>query len=139
MTDDVQAGLEPLAKLRALCGEISLGRYGEVDALLAMTGDETIPEAVRQLAEDFGMMLVRIEAREFRLAGTLKELEEAKHQLEIANARLSVDNRALTAEVDRLRIRVDVMSRDREVREISETDYFRSLQDRARALRDRPR
>lgn len=132
-------GHEPLARLRALCGEIALGRYDQVDALLAMTGDETIPEPVRQLAEDFGMMLVRIEAREFRLAGTLKELEEAKRLLEIANARLAVDNRALAAEVDRLRIRIDVMSRDREVREISETDYFRSLQERARALRERPR
>lgn len=136
---DLHAGLEPLARLRALCGEIALGRYDQVDALLAMTGDETIPEPVRQLAEDFGMMLVRIEAREFNLAGTLKELEEAKRDLEIANARLAGDNRALTAEVDRLRIRIDVLSRDREVREISETDYFRSLQDRARALRERPR
>ncbi len=136
---DLHAGLEPLARLRRLCGEIALGRYDQVDALLAMTGDETIPEPVRQLAEDFGMMLVRIEAREFNLAGTLKELEEAKRDLEIANARLAGDNRALTAEVDRLRIRIDVLSRDREVREISETDYFRSLQDRARALRERPR
>ena len=136
---DLHAGLEPLARLRALCGEISLGRYDQVDALLAMTGDPSIPEPVRQLAEDFGMMLVRIEAREFNLAGTLAELEDAKRQLEVANARLATDNRALTAEVDRLRIRIDVMSRDREVQEISETDYFRSLQDRARALRDRPR
>lgn len=136
---DLDAGLEPLARLRVLCGEIALGRYDQVDALLAMTGDTAIPEPVRQLAEDFGMMLVRIEAREFNLAGTLKELEEAKKELEIANARLAGDNRALSAEVDRLRIRIDVLSRDREVREISETDYFRSLQDRARALRDRPR
>ena len=128
-----------LAELRALCEDISAGRYERVDALMAMTGDGGLPDAVRRLAEAFGMMVVKVEAREFRLAGMLAELEEAKRQLEVHNARLTVDNRTLADEVDRLRIRVDVLSRDREVAEIAETDYFRELQVRAGALRDRYR
>jgi vacuolar-type H+-ATPase subunit I/STV1 len=136
------AGEEPddaLAGLGALCEDISAGRYDRVDALMAMTGDEGLPDAVRRLAEAFGMMIVKVEAREFRLSGLVAELEVAKRQLEAANARLSVDNRALADEVDRLKIRVDVLSRDREVSEIAETDYFRALQARAGALRDRYR
>ena len=125
----------PFADLERVCGEIAAGCYDGVDALMAMTGDATQTAAVRHLAEAFGMMVVKVEAREFRLAGMLAELEAARRQLEVANARLAVDNRALVDEVDRLKIRVDVLSRDREVREIADTDYFRALQSRARALR----
>lgn len=126
-----------IAELGGLCEDIAAGRHGGIDALMGMTGDAALPDAVRRLAEAFGMMVVQVEAREFRLAGLIAELEEAKRRLEAANLRLNDDNRALADEVDRLKIQVDVLSRDREVAEIAETDYFLALQGRAGTLRDR--
>lgn len=139
MTDGDDGSDGPIERLRGLCEEISAGRYERVDGLMAMTGDARLPDGVRRLAEAFGMMVVKVEAREFRLSTMLAELEAAKAELEVHNARLEVNNRVLADEVDRLRIRVDVLSRDREVAEIAETDYFRALQARAGALRDRYR
>jgi hypothetical protein len=43
--------------------------------------------------------------------------------------------RALQAQVQQLRIEIDEAKADRQVREITETDYFRDLQRKADALR----
>jgi len=126
-----------LATLGSLCEDIAAGRYTRVDALMAMTGDAGLPEAARRLAEAFGLMLVQVEAREFRLSGLVDELGAAKQRLQARNLRLEDDNRSLADEVARLRIRIDVLSRDREVAEIAHSDYFLELQARIGALRDR--
>lgn len=126
-----------LATLGSLCEDIAAGRYTHVEALMSMTGDVRLPDAARRLAEAFGLMLVQVEAREFRLSGLVEELAAAKLRLQEKNLRLTDDNRALADEVARLRIRIDVLSRDREVAEIAQSDYFLELQARIGALRDR--
>ncbi|MFG1399184.1 hypothetical protein [Roseixanthobacter pseudopolyaromaticivorans] len=125
-----------LDQLRSLCEAISGGRYEDVDVLLAMTGDGALPDTVRRLAEAFGMMIVRVEARELHLEETLAALKQAQALLEKDNRSLAASNEALSAEVHRLRI--DISQRDRAVAEIVDTDQFRAVQAMAKRLRDRP-
>ena len=44
--------------------------------------EAAIPAFFSELAESFGMMLVKVEAREFRLKEIIEELEETKMKLE---------------------------------------------------------
>lgn len=125
----------PLHQLRELCDAIAAGQEQQVDVLLEMTGNTALPETIRALAEAFGMMIVRVEAREMHLEETLEKLREAKKLLEKDNQALTENNAALSAEIDRLRI--DITSRDEAVREIIDTDQFREVRQMARALRDR--
>ncbi|AZO78225.1 MULTISPECIES: hypothetical protein [unclassified Bosea (in: a-proteobacteria)] len=124
-------------RLRDLCGELARGDYDNIDSLFAMTADVDAPETVRELAEAFGSMAVQIEAREFRLGGMLAELKEANRRLEDANRNIASENADLKTKVQRLAIEIDQTRKEREVEAIVETDYFRALQERAQAMRQR--
>ena len=50
--------------LTKLCEELALGRYSECDRLFELTREGAAPADLTRLAEAFGMMLVRVEARE---------------------------------------------------------------------------
>jgi hypothetical protein len=52
--------------LTKLCEELSLGRYAECDRLFELTREDSAPHELVRLAEAFGMMLVRVEAREYQ-------------------------------------------------------------------------
>ncbi len=130
---------DPLTTLRDLCDTIAKGRYDEMDRLFAISGDAGAPQAIRDLAEAFGSMVVQVEAREFRLEGVIAELREAHRQLEVIHRKTASENVDLKAQVRRLRIEIDQGNKDREVSEITDTDYFRQLQQRARQMRDRQR
>ena len=62
----------------------SSGKYDKLDAekLFELAKKGRYPSFLAELAESFGMMLVKIEAREFRLKQTIEELEETKAKLE---------------------------------------------------------
>jgi PHD/YefM family antitoxin component YafN of YafNO toxin-antitoxin module len=124
-------------RLRDLCGELARGDYDNIDSLFAMTADAEAPETVRELAEAFGSMAVQIEAREFRLGEMLAELKEANRRLEDANRNIASENADLKTQVQRLVIEIDQTRKEREVAGIVETDYFKALQERAQAMRQR--
>jgi len=124
-------------RLRDLCGELARGDYDNIDSLFAMTADAEAPETVRELAEAFGSMAVQIEAREFRLGEMLAELKEANRRLEDANRNITSENADLKTQVQRLVIEIDQTRKEREVAGIVETDYFKALQERAQAMRQR--
>lgn len=130
---------DPLATLRDLCHAIAGGRYDDMDRLFAISGDNAAPQHIRDLAEAFGSMVVQIEAREFRLEGVIAELRETHRQLEEAHKKLASENVNLKAQVQRLKIEIDQGHKEREVSEITDTDYFRHLQERARHMRNRQR
>ncbi len=131
-----QAGDFP-QRLRDLCGEIARGNYDKIDSLFAMTIDAGAPAVMQELAEAFGSMAVQIEAREYRLGEMLAELKEANRRLEEHNRSVTTENVTLRDQVQRLSIEIDQTRKEREVSEIVETDYFRSLQERAQAMRKR--
>jgi len=128
-----------LMNLRLVCERIANGDYAEINDLFAIAGSEDAPPVIQQLAESFGSMAVQIEAREFRLSSMLEELKETNRQLEDAQRRLSSENVTLRDQVQRLRIEIDQGRKDQEVTQIVETDYFQSLQSRAREMRTRHR
>lgn len=74
-----------LDALIGLTDRIARGDYQDVDTLLTMTGAEDMPPKIQALAESFSMMLVQVEAREFRLGMTIDALERTQVELEQAN------------------------------------------------------
>ncbi|MHB8885022.1 MAG: hypothetical protein ACYC5H_08015 [Methylovirgula sp.] len=128
-----------LVELQGLCQAIAQGQYDGLDNLFALTGAAEVPDDIRDLAEAFGSMVVQIEAREFRLGNTLQDLKESNRKLEEAQKRLASENVTLRSEVHRLKIEIDQTRKDVEVSEIADTEYFQSLQSRARSMRARQR
>lgn len=71
-----------LDKLLAIIQDISQGDYS--DDIMALTGSDQ-PEVIRLIAEAMAMMMVKVEAREFRLENMAEELRvlnrDLKHQV----------------------------------------------------------
>ena len=66
--------------LNSLCKKIASGKYdqSDVDRLFDMAKDNRYPGLFTELAESFGMMMVKVEAREFRLKQIIEDLEQKK-------------------------------------------------------------
>ncbi len=78
--------------LTTLAEKVASGIYDAPDQLFKLTVQGDYPEGVTRLAEAFGMMLVKVEAREFLLEKTIKELKKVKDDLEIAKNELERQN-----------------------------------------------
>lgn len=65
-------------ELLRIIQEVAEGRYS--DQIMAMTRPE-VPEPLRSLAEAMGLMMVKVEAREFRLEQLVAELRELNQQI----------------------------------------------------------
>jgi len=70
-----------LARLRDLCEAIANGQYAQADDLLELTKVGTYPAIVTALSECFGLMMVKVEAREFRLLRMIEELRDSHEKL----------------------------------------------------------
>ena len=72
--------IDLLEMLNLLCKKIASGKYdqSDVDRLFDMAKDNRYPGLFTELAESFGMMMVKVEAREFRLKQIIEELENKK-------------------------------------------------------------
>ena len=66
--------------LNRSCKNIASGKYDKVDSdrLFELSKKGRYPSVLSELAESFGMMMVKVEAREFRLKEIIKELEQVK-------------------------------------------------------------
>jgi DNA-binding NtrC family response regulator len=100
---DDKAPLDALYDLMStLCHDLSLGRHGGADALFELTREGVYPERIVSLAESFGMMLVKVEAREFHLEETIRELKRRNLELEEARGRLARENLGLKQSLGRI-------------------------------------
>jgi transcriptional regulator with PAS, ATPase and Fis domain len=81
-----------LKHLTELCKKLSGGRYGRADELFEFTKESVYPPIVAELAEAFGMMTVKIDAREFRLEQMVDELKKANTDLSAAKKQLLREN-----------------------------------------------
>ena len=68
--------------LNSLCKKIASGRFDQSDAdrLFDLAKKNKYPSLLAELAESFGMMLVKVEGREFQLHQTIAKLEKEKSQ-----------------------------------------------------------
>jgi len=76
--------LELFEMLNQACRKIASGHYDQKDAerLFELAKRERYPSLLADLAEAFGMMMVKVEAREFSLKQAMEELEQAKSKME---------------------------------------------------------
>lgn len=72
--------IELLEMLSSLCKKIAAGDYGQkdVDKLFELAKTQRYPGIFADLAESFGMMMVKLEAREYQLRQIIKDLEKEK-------------------------------------------------------------
>ena len=77
--------------LNQSCKKIAAGKHSRKDAnlLFELAKKGRYPSFLSELAESFGMMMVKVEAREFRLKDMIEELEAAKEKLEKCDTRTS--------------------------------------------------
>ena len=75
--------LELFEMLNDCCKKIASGKYDKADSerLFELSKKGRYPGFLSELAESFGMMMVKVEAREFRLKQIIEELEETKANL----------------------------------------------------------
>ncbi|MBW2440456.1 MAG: hypothetical protein JRH12_08285 [Deltaproteobacteria bacterium] len=72
--------LDLFEMLNTCCKKIASGKYDKTDSerLFELSKKGRYPGVLSELAESFGMMMVKVEAREFRLKEIIEELEQAK-------------------------------------------------------------
>ena len=76
--------LDLFEMLTSTCKRIASGKFEPSDSekLFELSKKGRYPSFLADLAEAFGMMLVKFEAREFQLKETIEDLEETKAKLE---------------------------------------------------------
>jgi len=69
--------LDLLEMLNTCCKKIASGHYDKTDTerIFELAKKGRYPGIFSELAESFGMMMVKVEAREFRLKQIIEELE----------------------------------------------------------------
>jgi len=75
--------LDLFEMLNTCCKKIASGKYDKADTehLFELAKKGRYPGIFSELAESFGMMMVKVEAREFRLKQIIEELEPTKAKL----------------------------------------------------------
>ena len=83
----------PIINLKETCKKIASGKFekSDSDKLFELAKKGRYPSFLADLAESFGMMLVKFEAREYRLKQTIEDLEETKAKLEAYSQKLEQD------------------------------------------------
>lgn len=84
-----------LARLISVTEELAQGRFGQYDDLFELTKGGQYPPLIARFAESFGMMAVKVEAREYRLEQIIEELRSTEAQLRVAQERLARENSTL--------------------------------------------
>jgi hypothetical protein len=79
MNEDIKSAV---AVLTEHAKEIIAGSYRNVDRIFRLTDHTKNSPEISELAETFGMMSVKVEAREYALEQTIEELKEKKAHVE---------------------------------------------------------
>ncbi len=75
-----------------LCKEVSEGEYRDMGEIFELTKERIYPPPIAELAESFGMMAVRLEAREYLLEEVITDLKKSRQELEAAKEALAREN-----------------------------------------------
>jgi len=83
---------ELLQHLIILCKEIAEGEYRDMGDLFEFTKERIYPTPIAEFAESFGMMAVRLEAREYLLEEVIADLKKSRADLAAAKEALAREN-----------------------------------------------
>jgi transcriptional regulator with PAS, ATPase and Fis domain len=81
-----------LNRLISVAENVSMGRYGMHNVIFELTKTGQYPRLITRLAESFGMMIVKVEAREFHLEQIIEDLKKTQAELFAAKQKLSHEN-----------------------------------------------
>jgi len=88
---------ELLDYLSDIARDISRQRYGDPEGIFELAKTGVYPEKISELAESFGMMIVKVEARELRLEQTIDKLKELNNHLQTEyEARTKIEKELMT-------------------------------------------
>lgn len=80
MNEDIRSAI---VALTGHAKEVIAGSYENVKQIFSLTDSTSHSPEVADLAETFGMMVVKVEAREFALEQTIEKLKEEKSKVEL--------------------------------------------------------
>ena len=82
--DYEQYYIDLLEMLNSSCKKIAAGEYdqADVDRIFELAKTQRYPSLFSELAESFGMMMTKLEAREYRLKQMIEALEKATAKTE---------------------------------------------------------
>ena len=89
------------ATLIRLCDDLAWGRPADEDALFSLTRNGSSTPELERLAEAFGMMLVKVEARELHRAELLEKVDQLTQELEHQRLRQHEENQRLVEHLQR--------------------------------------
>jgi len=110
-----------LKHLIKLTEQVSRGRYGKPEEIFELTKTGTYPDAITDLAESFGMMIVKVEAREFHLQQTIENLKRANRELDDAKKRLARENTTLKDHLRQKFSPTRIIGQSNQIRELLKT------------------
>ncbi|MDD2309381.1 MAG: sigma-54 dependent transcriptional regulator [Desulfuromonadaceae bacterium] len=79
-------------RLITVAEDLSKGCYGQHNDIFELTKSGTYPPLIARFAEAFGMMAVKIEAREFHLEQIIEDLKRTEAELRTAREQLAREN-----------------------------------------------
>ncbi|MCX5810908.1 MAG: sigma-54 dependent transcriptional regulator [Proteobacteria bacterium] len=110
-----------LRHLIHLCERISQERCGNPGELFELTKTAAYPQIITELAESFGMMMVKVDAREYRLEQIVEELKKAQSDLAAAKERLAHENIALKLNLRQKFSPTNILGKSQQIRNILST------------------
>ena len=82
-------------KMEDICHDLAWNRFDRSPELFELTRTNKYPEHIAKLAESFGIMLVKVEAREYKAEQIMAELKRTARELEISRRQLIRENAGL--------------------------------------------
>ncbi len=82
-------------ELMRIARDVSRGKHPDPLPLFELTKSGLYPPLISDLAESFGLMVIKVEAREFKLRQTIERLQQINRDLERAQSLLEAQNRSL--------------------------------------------
>ena len=122
--------LDLFEMLNAMCKKIASGKYSrsDTDGLFELTKKNRYPGLFAELSESFGMMMVKVEAREFELGQMIEALKTANKKLESRSQTLAqeVSERTNELEDKNMQLEKEIQKRRQEEEKRLELEKFKA-------------
>ena len=122
--------LDLFEMLNTLSKKIASGKYGQADTekLFELAKKNRYPGLFAELSESFGMMMVKVEAREFELEQMIEELKAANKKLETYSHSLEqkIAERTMELKEKNTQLELEIQKRREEEEKRLELEKFKT-------------